>query len=216
MLTGKYCPGGKIKKLEIEMWNLKVKGTDVVSYTQHFQKLALMCGRMFFKESNHVEKYIGGLPDMIQGSVMPSKPNIMQEAIEIANDLMDQKIRTFAERQAENKRKLDNNSSDNNTQQPPFKRKNVARDYFAWSSEKKEYDGTLPLCNKCKFHHTGTCTVKCANCNRVGHLTRDCRSPAATNNQRTLTCYKCGNQWHYRSDFLELNKWNHGNQAGST
>ncbi|GJV25136.1 reverse transcriptase domain-containing protein [Tanacetum coccineum] len=34
----------------VEMWNLKVKGTDVVSYNQHFQELALMCARMFPEE----------------------------------------------------------------------------------------------------------------------------------------------------------------------
>ncbi|GJS50226.1 putative reverse transcriptase domain-containing protein [Tanacetum coccineum] len=61
-------------------------------------------------------------------------------------------------------------------------------------NEKKEHAGTLPLCNKCKFQHNGPCTVKCANFKRVGHLTRDYRSPAAANNQRTLTCYECGNQ----------------------
>ncbi|GJV76385.1 reverse transcriptase domain-containing protein [Tanacetum coccineum] len=204
MMTDKYYPRGAIKKLEIEMWNLKVKGTDVVSYTQRLQELVLMCGRMFLEESDQVEKYVGGFPDMIQGSVMASKPNTMQEAIEIANDLMDQKISTIAERQAKNKRKLDNNSSENNTQQPPFKRQNVARAYSGGSSEKKEYAGTLPLCNKCKFNHTSSCTVKCAYCNRVGHLTRYCRSPAATNNQRTLTCYECRNQRHYRSDCPEL------------
>ncbi|GKA17977.1 hypothetical protein Tco_0697814 [Tanacetum coccineum] len=82
---------GEIKKLEIEIWNLKVNGTDVASYMQRFQELALMCGRMFLEESDQVEKYVGGLPDMIQGSVMASKPNTMQEEIEIANDLMDQK-----------------------------------------------------------------------------------------------------------------------------
>ncbi|GKE45045.1 reverse transcriptase domain-containing protein [Tanacetum coccineum] len=36
MITNKYCPKGEIKKLEIEVWNLKVKGTDVESYTQRF------------------------------------------------------------------------------------------------------------------------------------------------------------------------------------
>ncbi|GJY05118.1 reverse transcriptase domain-containing protein [Tanacetum coccineum] len=113
-MTDKYCPRSEIKKLEIELWNLKVKGTDVVSYTQCFQELALMCGRMLHKESDQVEKYVGGLPDIIQGNVMSSKPKKMQEVIEFANDLMDQKIRTFVERQVENKRKLDNNSSDNN------------------------------------------------------------------------------------------------------
>ncbi|GJT01059.1 hypothetical protein Tco_0822228 [Tanacetum coccineum] len=36
IMTDKYCLRGEIKKLEIEIWNLKVKGTDVESYTQHF------------------------------------------------------------------------------------------------------------------------------------------------------------------------------------
>nr|GEZ36605.1 hypothetical protein [Tanacetum cinerariifolium] len=135
----------------------------------------------------------------------------MQDAIEFANDLTDHKIYTFVERQAENKRKLDNN---NQAKQQPLKKQNVARAYFVGSSEKKEYAGTLSLCTKCKFYHNRSCTVKCANCKRVGHLTRDCRSLAATNNQRTLTCYECGNQGHYRSDCLELKNRNHGNQVG--
>ncbi|GJU88707.1 putative reverse transcriptase domain-containing protein [Tanacetum coccineum] len=58
MMTVKYCPMGEIKKLEIEVWNLKVKGTDVASYTQHFQELALMCGRMFHEELKEVENYM--------------------------------------------------------------------------------------------------------------------------------------------------------------
>ncbi|GKC56276.1 hypothetical protein Tco_1083874 [Tanacetum coccineum] len=58
-MTDKYYPRGEIKKLEIELWNLKVKGTDVASYTLHFQELALMCGRMFHKELEEVEKYVG-------------------------------------------------------------------------------------------------------------------------------------------------------------
>nr|GEV67205.1 hypothetical protein [Tanacetum cinerariifolium] len=91
MMTDKYCPRVEIKKIEIEIWNLKVKGTDVVSYTQHFRELALLCVRMFHEESDQVEKYVGGLPDMIQESVMASKPMTMQEAIEIAKDMMDQK-----------------------------------------------------------------------------------------------------------------------------
>nr|GFB10470.1 hypothetical protein [Tanacetum cinerariifolium] len=42
------------------------------------------------------------------------------------------------------------------------------------------------------------------------------RSPAATNNQRNLTCYECGNHKHYRSDCPELKNQNHKNQAGGT
>ncbi|GJV10536.1 reverse transcriptase domain-containing protein [Tanacetum coccineum] len=62
MMTNKYYPRGEIKKLEFEMWNLKVKGTDVVTYSPRFQELALMCDRMFLEEIDQVEKYVGGLP----------------------------------------------------------------------------------------------------------------------------------------------------------
>ncbi|GJW57001.1 hypothetical protein Tco_0103732 [Tanacetum coccineum] len=69
----KYCPRGEIKKLDIEIRNLKVNGTDIPSYTLCFQELALMCGRMFPEESDEVEKYVGGLPDMIRGNVMQAE-----------------------------------------------------------------------------------------------------------------------------------------------
>ncbi|GKE00951.1 reverse transcriptase domain-containing protein [Tanacetum coccineum] len=150
-ITDKYCPRNKIKKLEAELWNLKVK------------------------ESDKIEKYVGGLPDMIHGSVMASMPKTMQEAIEMATELTDKKISVFAERQAENKRKLNNN---NQAQQQLLKRQNVAQAYAAGAGERKD--------------------------------------SAATNNQRTLTCYECGNQGHYRSDCLERKNRNHGNQAGGT
>nr|GFC80475.1 hypothetical protein [Tanacetum cinerariifolium] len=80
------------------------------SYTQHFQELALLCRRMFSKEADKIEKYVGGLPDMIHGSVVASKPKTMQEAIEIATELMDKKVRTFAERETASKRKFENTS----------------------------------------------------------------------------------------------------------
>ncbi|GJS29612.1 putative reverse transcriptase domain-containing protein [Tanacetum coccineum] len=107
MMTDKYRPRSEIKKIEIKIWNLKVKGTDVVSYIQRFQELALLCGRMFPKESDQVDKYVRGLPDMIQ---------------------------------AENKRKLDDNPRNNQTQQQPFKRQNVARAYTAGPGEKKSME----------------------------------------------------------------------------
>nr|GFB21580.1 hypothetical protein [Tanacetum cinerariifolium] len=88
MMTKKYCPRNEIRKLEMKLWDLKVKGTDLASYTQCYQELALLCGRMFSEESDKIEKYIGGLLDMIHGSVVASKPKTMQEAIEIATELM--------------------------------------------------------------------------------------------------------------------------------
>ncbi|GKB76242.1 hypothetical protein Tco_0943137 [Tanacetum coccineum] len=64
----------------------EVKGTDVVAYSRRFQQLALMCSRMFPKEIDKIEKYIGGLPDMIHGSVKASNPKTVQEAIEFTTE----------------------------------------------------------------------------------------------------------------------------------
>ncbi|GKE23695.1 hypothetical protein Tco_1435207, partial [Tanacetum coccineum] len=92
-------------KLEVEMWNLKVKSADVVGYNQCCQELALMCARMFPEESDKIKKYVS-------------------DAIEFATELMDKKINTLAEGQAENKRKLDNNNQAQ--QQPPKKETSLA------------------------------------------------------------------------------------------
>ncbi|GJU86856.1 hypothetical protein Tco_1294402 [Tanacetum coccineum] len=163
IMTTKYYPRSEIKKLEIE---------------QHL--------------SDEVEKYVGGLPDLIHGNVMSYRLKTMQEAIEFINEQMDQKLRTIAERQAENKRKFDDNSRNNqNQQQQPFKRHNVVRAYTAGPGEKKEYEGSLPKCTKCNYHHNGPCAPKCNNGKKVGHLARDCRSPAANaNNQRAPRQFK--------------------------
>ncbi|GJY80620.1 reverse transcriptase domain-containing protein [Tanacetum coccineum] len=150
-MTDKYCPRNEMKKLGAELWNLKVKGIDVIRYNQCFQELALLCVRMFPEESDKVERYVGGLPDMIHRSVVASKPKTMQEATEMATKLMDKKISTFTERQAKNKRKLDNN---NQAQQQLPKRQNEAQAYVAGTGERKEYAGTLPLN---QWHYRSDC-----------------------------------------------------------
>ncbi|GJS38729.1 reverse transcriptase domain-containing protein [Tanacetum coccineum] len=106
-MTTKYCPRNEIKKIEAELWNLKVQGTDVVAYNQCFQELALLSDRMFPEETDKIERYVGGMPDLIYSSVVASKPKTMQEAIEMATELMDRRINTLAERQTENKRKFE-------------------------------------------------------------------------------------------------------------
>nr|GEZ44770.1 hypothetical protein [Tanacetum cinerariifolium] len=219
-------PRNEIKKLEMELWDLKVKGTYLASYTQRYQELDLLCGRMFSEESDKIEKYVGGLPDMIHGSVVASKPKTMQEGIEIATELMDKKIRTFVERETASKRKFENTSrnTQNQQQQHSNKRQNTSRVYTAASGEKKQYGGSRPLCAKCNYHHDGPCALKCRNCNKIGHSARDCRSTANTNdanNQRGTgsgqrpACYDCGVQGHFKRECPKLkNNNNHGNQGG--
>ncbi|GJX99693.1 hypothetical protein Tco_0356712 [Tanacetum coccineum] len=113
--------------------------------------------RMFPEESDKIERYVGGLPDMIHGNIVASKPKTMQEAIEMATELMDKRVNTIAERQAENKRKFENTSRNSqNQQQQQIKRQNTGRAYTAGSGDKKPYGGSRPLCSKCNYHHDGT------------------------------------------------------------
>ncbi|GJX89210.1 putative reverse transcriptase domain-containing protein [Tanacetum coccineum] len=131
-----YCPRTEIQKMEYELWNLTMKNNHLTAYTQRFQELTMLCTNMVPEEEDRVEKLIGGLPNYIQGNVIAVKPTRLQDAVRMANNLMDQKLKGYAIKNAKNKRKFDNNQKDNHGQQPPFKRQNVgvqnvARAYMA-------------------------------------------------------------------------------------
>ncbi|GJV20266.1 putative reverse transcriptase domain-containing protein [Tanacetum coccineum] len=170
-MTNKYCPRGEIKKLEFEMWNLKVK-----------------------EESDKIDKYVGGLPDMIHESVKASKPRTIQDAIEFATELMDKKISTFVERQADNKRKFNDTYKNTQNQQQHPKRQNVARAYTAGSGENKPYDRSKPLSP--------------TNANNNNNQ----RAPRA--NLRVLTYFECGAQGQFKKDYPKLKNGNQGKRAG--
>nr|GEZ07505.1 hypothetical protein [Tanacetum cinerariifolium] len=194
-----YCLRNEIQKIESKLWNLTVKNNDLAAYTQIFQELTRMCTKMVLEEEDQVKKFIGGHPDNIHGNVIAAEPMRLQDAVRIATNLMDQKLKGYAVKNAENKRRLEVNQRDN-------------RD-----------NGPLPLCNRCKLHHEGPCTMRCGKWNKVGHLTRDCKVTNSTTltqrgqivNQRVVTCFECGRHGHYMSDFLKLKDQNRRNKAGN-
>nr|GFD23709.1 hypothetical protein [Tanacetum cinerariifolium] len=62
---------------------------------------------MVHEEEDRIERYIGGLPENIQWNVMFADPTRLQDAIRLANNLMDQKLKGYDVKSAENKRRLE-------------------------------------------------------------------------------------------------------------
>nr|GEV03752.1 putative reverse transcriptase domain-containing protein [Tanacetum cinerariifolium] len=123
-----------------------------------------------------------------------------QEAIEFATEMMDKKMLTHAERQAEHKRKFDDTSRNNQHQQQPFKRNNVARAYTAGPGDKKTYRRTKHLPTSCYQQHNNT-------------TTNNNNQRAQRENARGITFFECEVQGHYKSDCLKLKNGNQGNRA---
>ncbi|GJT16987.1 putative reverse transcriptase domain-containing protein [Tanacetum coccineum] len=192
LMTEVYCPRNEIQKMESKLWNLTLKNNDLAAYTQRFQELTMLCTKMVPEEEERVEKFIRGLPDNIQGNVIAAEPIGLQDDVWIANNLMDLKLKGSVVRNAENKRRFDNNQKDNHVQQPPYKRQNVggqsvARAYTASNNEKIGYARALPYCKKCKR--------------------------ALVLNQRVPTCFECRRQGHYRNECPKLKNQTRGNKA---
>ncbi|GJZ38281.1 putative reverse transcriptase domain-containing protein [Tanacetum coccineum] len=164
LMTEVYCLRNEIQQMETEL--------------------------MVPREEDRIERYVGGLPDNIQGNVMSAEPTRLHDAIRLANSLMDQKLKGMqlgVLRTKESLRAIKETTVYNN----PRSRGNVAKAYTAGGNEGRVYVGPHPLCNKCKLHHVGPCTVKCRSCGKIGHLTRE---------------------WHFKKDCPKLKNQNHGNK----
>nr|GEV34266.1 hypothetical protein [Tanacetum cinerariifolium] len=151
--------------------------------TERFQELTMMCTKMVPEEEDRVEKFIRGLPNNIQGNVISIEPTRLQDVVRIANNLMDQTLKGYDVKNAENKRRFDNHQKVNRVQQSRTRdRMLVAK---VWP-----------------------CTMKCENCNKVGHMTKHCMNDVATTatqrapvvNQRVPTCFKHRRQGNYKNE----------------
>nr|GEU72815.1 reverse transcriptase domain-containing protein [Tanacetum cinerariifolium] len=90
---------GHIRTLCHDATYVMTWGTLKKKLTDKYCPKALMCTKFLANETEKVDKYISGLPGNIHGNVMSARPKTLDETIELANDLMDQKLCTYAESQ---------------------------------------------------------------------------------------------------------------------
>ncbi|GJZ99091.1 putative reverse transcriptase domain-containing protein [Tanacetum coccineum] len=165
MMTAKYCPRNEIKKLEIEIWDLK---------------------------SDVVEKYVGGLPDMIQGNVMSTKPKTIEEAVKMANNLMDKKLCTAYTA-------------------GPSKKREYSGSLPKYSKCNYHHNG--PCASKChKCNKVGHLARDCRN---SGNSNTGNNQRATGANQKGTGCYECGAQGNFKRECPKLKNKNRDNQGGN-
>ncbi|GJU51878.1 putative reverse transcriptase domain-containing protein [Tanacetum coccineum] len=144
LMTEVYCPRNEIQKMETEL--------------------------MVSDEEDRVERFIGGLPDNIQGN-------------------------GYAARSAENKRRMESNPRDNHGQQPPFKRQNVsgqnvARVYTTGNNERK---GVGHQNRDCRSAVAVLNTQRASLGNHQGVICYECGRPGHTRgNEATTRAYAIG------------------------
>ncbi|KAJ9566214.1 hypothetical protein OSB04_002180 [Centaurea solstitialis] len=175
MLKDEFCPRSELQKLEAELWSHEMKGNDVTTYTTRFHELAKLVPHLVTPEQNRVDRYVWGLSPVIRGNVTAADPKTLQEAVNLANRLTNNAVRSgaFPSDGAKGKRKVE---------EPARGRRRP----------RKEEKGHRRCAIGVTDNITGSVFV-CQKCNRTGHVAPDCRSGQGR------TCYECGSPDHYRN-----------------
>ncbi|GJX33914.1 putative reverse transcriptase domain-containing protein [Tanacetum coccineum] len=159
-------------------WNGQIRTLGPEAYAMTWEFVA--------NETEKVDKSTIMTSDNIYGNVKAAKPKTLDETIELANDLMDRKLLTYAARQSDNKRKADDSSRNNHGHQhQPFKRQNVAKVYkWDWRKGIRMVGSFCPSANKSTGNTNVANTQKgngatpkgngCFECGAPGHFKRDC------------------------------------------
>ncbi|GKA19463.1 reverse transcriptase domain-containing protein [Tanacetum coccineum] len=114
LFTNKYYPRTKVRKMEDELYNLPVKRNDLKPYVRRFQELAVLYLNMVPNTEKILEAFIRGLSRSIKGNVTASKPQTLEEAINIAQRLMDQVTKHTPNRKQEAVKAYAATSTENN------------------------------------------------------------------------------------------------------
>ncbi|GJY72017.1 hypothetical protein Tco_0475720 [Tanacetum coccineum] len=147
----------------LSWWNSFAQPIRIEEAYKISWELATLCPTMVPDSEKMMEVFIGGLPRSIKGNVTASKPETLEEAINIAQRLMDQVTKhTPVQVSSDHKRKFDDirtfnnnnyrntntNNRYNNHQPQQNRRQETFRAYATTPTENNGYTGNRPLCKK--------------------------------------------------------------------
>ncbi|GJV17025.1 putative reverse transcriptase domain-containing protein [Tanacetum coccineum] len=179
---------GTLTEKALSWWNSFAQPIGIEEAYKITWELATLCPTMVLDSEKMIEVFIWGLPRSIKGNVTASKPQTLEEAINIAQRLMDQITKhTPVQVSSDLKQKFDDRRTFNNNN---YRNTNTNNSIII--TNHNIIEDRKP---------SGPCTVKCNTCNKVGHLTKNCRNkgPATGSNllQVTVTCHACEEKRHY-------------------
>ncbi|GJW93344.1 putative reverse transcriptase domain-containing protein [Tanacetum coccineum] len=203
--VGKALTCHEMQKLESEWWNHAMLGAGHVAYTDRFHELARLVPHLVTLESRMIERYVYGLASQIHGMVAATKPKTMQKVVQISDALTNEAVRNGSIKKVEKRGNVGETTKDKNDRDD--NKRTRTGNVFATTVDPvgRENTGTLPKCTTCNsYHATGGSCRTCFNCNRPGHLAKDCRgvprnvNPVDARNPTVRACYECGSTDHVR------------------
>ncbi|GJY65903.1 reverse transcriptase domain-containing protein [Tanacetum coccineum] len=211
-----FCPSNEMQKLETELWNHAMVEAGHAAYTDRFHELARLVPHLVTPENKRIERYVYGLAPQIQGMVAAMKPTTIQKAVQIAGTLTDEAIRNGSIKKNPEKRGNRGEPSKDRNGRDDNKRTRTGNAFATTTNPvRRENTGTAPKCTTCNFYHPPEAPCRtCFNCNRPGHLAKDCRvvprnvNPVNARNPAAArgACFECGGTDHYKSACPRLNR----------
>ncbi|GJV70437.1 putative reverse transcriptase domain-containing protein [Tanacetum coccineum] len=175
------------------------------TYTDRFHEFVRLVRYLVTPESRMIERYVYGLAPQIRRMVAATEPKTIQKAMQISGALTDEAVRNGSIKKVEKRGSVGEPSKDRSGRDDN-KRTRTVNDFATTVNPiGRENTGTWPKCTICNsFYAPGGLYRTCYNCNRPGHLARDCRSvprnvnPVNARNPTVRACYECGSTNHVR------------------
>ncbi|KAJ0705064.1 putative nucleotidyltransferase, Ribonuclease H [Helianthus annuus] len=198
LVERKFCPEYEKEQMANKFLSHCMIGIDCRGYTSTFFEYTRVVPTLASPEPVLISRYIWGLISEIRNIVKAARPRTIDDAVELANTLTDELVRT---REEDPKKEL---------------AQKITQGFRVGSNNKFKKRGMRqsanpPFCRNCRKNHFGRCNIIYNFCKMTGHSEENCK-------KKTIVCYNCGETGHYKTECPKLIKTtdNKGKSADGT